>query len=135
MHNYVCKKLPFSFDNQKIIFKHNYEVQDSHQTRQSNLLFIEKCNSVFASKQPYFTFPVMWNKWIPIIPDFTPRNNLKSQLKGYVLSHYANSKMLKQILQRLPSRLKLSKHLYSYIDSLIFVLLVYVIICWLGPIF
>jgi len=56
MHDYVCNKLPSSFDN---IFKHNYEVQDSDQTGQSNLLFIAKFNSVFASKQPYFTFPVI----------------------------------------------------------------------------
>ena len=92
------------------IFKHNYEVQDSHQTRQSNLLFIEKCNSVFASKQPYFTFPVMWNKWNHIIPDFTSHNNLKSQLKGYLLSHYANTEMLKQILQT-AIKIKTSKHM------------------------
>ena len=38
MHDYVCKKVPSSFDN---IFKPNYEVQDSHQTSQSNLLLIE----------------------------------------------------------------------------------------------
>jgi hypothetical protein len=88
MHDYVCKKLPSSFDN---IFRRNCEVQDSHQTRQSNLLFIEKCNSVFASKQPYFTFPVMWNKWNHIIPDSTSRNKLKSQMKGYLLSNYPNS--------------------------------------------
>ncbi len=88
MHDYVCKKLPSSFDN---TFKHNYEIQEAHQTRQSNLIFIERCNSVYASKLPYYTFPVMWNKWNLIITDFTSHNNLKSQLKGHLLSHYANS--------------------------------------------
>jgi hypothetical protein len=41
MHDYVCKKLPSSFDN---TLKHNYEIQEVHQTRQSNLIFIERCN-------------------------------------------------------------------------------------------
>ena len=62
-------------------------------TRQDSLTFYLSKNATlfFASKQPYFTLPVMWNKWNHIIPDFTARNKLKSQLKGYLLSHYTNS--------------------------------------------
>ena len=63
-------------------FKHNYEIQESHQTRQSNLLFIERSKSVFASQLPYYTFPIMWNKWINKIPEYTLRNNLKNWLKN-----------------------------------------------------
>jgi len=88
MYDYVHKKLPSSFDT---MFKYTYEFRATHQTRQSTLLFIERCNSVFASKLPYFTFPEMWNKWNHNIPDFTSRNNLKSRLNRHLLSYYANS--------------------------------------------
>ena len=88
MHDYIHHKLPSSFDN---TFKHNYEIQESHQTRQSNLLFIERSKSVFASQLPYYTFPIMWNKWINKIPEYTSRNNLKNSLKKHFLSSYASS--------------------------------------------
>ena len=54
MHDYIHHKLPSSFDN---TFKHNYEIQESYQTRQSNLLFIERSKSVFASQLPYLYIP------------------------------------------------------------------------------
>ena len=68
MHDYIHHKLSSSFDN---TFKHKYEIQESHQTRQSNLLFIDRSKSVFASQLPYYTFPIMWNKWINKIPEYT----------------------------------------------------------------
>ena len=82
MHDYTHHKLPSSFDN---TFKHNYEIQESHQTRQSNLLFIERSKSVFASQLPYYTFPIMWNKWITKIPECTSQNNLKNLFNKHSL--------------------------------------------------
>ena len=81
MHDYTRHKLPSSFDT----FKHNYEIHESHQTRQSNLLFIERSKYVFASQLPY-TFP-MWNKWINNIPEYTSRNNLTNLFKN-TFSHH-----------------------------------------------
>ena len=47
MHNYVMNKLPESFGN---MFTFNYEIQERHQTRQSSLLYLKRCNSKFAKK-------------------------------------------------------------------------------------
>ena len=47
MHNYVTNKLPESFGN---MFTFNYEIQERHQTRQSSLLYLKRCNSKFAKK-------------------------------------------------------------------------------------
>ena len=98
MHDYSHHKLPSSFDN---TFKHNYEIQESHQTRQSNLLFIERSKFVFASQLPYYTFPIMWNKWINKIPECTSRNNLKNLLKKHSLILCFFCEVYKQTLQRL----------------------------------
>ena len=54
MHNYVMNKLPESFGN---MFTFNYEIQERHQTRQSSLLYLKRCNSKFAKKMPLYDFP------------------------------------------------------------------------------
>ena len=47
MHNYAMNTLPESFGN---MFTFNYEIQESHQTRQSSLLYLKRCNSKFSKK-------------------------------------------------------------------------------------
>ena len=42
MYKFVHNKLPLSF---KHTFKFHYEVQSSHLTRQSSLIYIERCHS------------------------------------------------------------------------------------------
>ena len=56
MNDFVMRKLLFSFDK---TCRLNCETH----TRQQNLIFIERCNSTVASKLPYYTFPILWNKW------------------------------------------------------------------------
>jgi hypothetical protein len=67
MQDYITNTLPLSFDK---TYKFNYEIQEDHQTRQSKLLYIERCNSTFASRLPYYKFPIIWNKWTNIITHY-----------------------------------------------------------------
>ena len=55
MYKFVHNKLPLSF---KHTFKFHYEVQSSHLTRQSSLIYIKRCDSNFARKLPLFAFPI-----------------------------------------------------------------------------
>jgi len=87
MHDYVTSILPLSFDK---IYKFNYEIQD-HKTRQSNSLYIERCNSTFAAKLPYYKFPLIWNRWSNVITNFSSRNHFKNKLKHYIMSSYAEN--------------------------------------------
>jgi hypothetical protein len=88
MPDYITNTLPLSFNK---TYKFNYEIQEDHQTRQSKLLYIERCNSTFASRLPYYKFPIIWNKWTNIITQFSSRNHFKNKLKRSILSSYAES--------------------------------------------
>ena len=61
MHNYAMGKLPISFAN---MCTFNYKSQVNVQTRQSNLIRLPRCNSIFASKLPKYNFPKRWNNWV-----------------------------------------------------------------------
>jgi bisphosphoglycerate-independent phosphoglycerate mutase (AlkP superfamily) len=84
----ITNTLSLSFDK---TYKFNFEIQEDHQTRQSNLLYIERCNSTFASRLPYYKFPIIWNKWTNIVTQFSSRNHFKNKLKRSILSSYAES--------------------------------------------
>ena len=58
-------KLPVSFQN---TYQYNYEIQDSHQTRNSNQLNIKRCDSKFAKSLPLYRFPEAWNSWGKRVP-------------------------------------------------------------------
>jgi len=60
MNKYRQNKLPRSFDE---LFPFNHDVQGGIMTRQSNQLYIQRCDSTFASNLPIFAFPKIWNKW------------------------------------------------------------------------
>ena len=64
MHDYVSKILPMSTDQ---IYKFNYEIQEDHQTRKSNQIYIERSNWSLAGKLPLYNFPLIWNGWYDII--------------------------------------------------------------------
>ena len=60
MHDFRLNKLPSSFSN---VYQLNSDNQGARPTRQSELFYIERCDSVFASKLPLYNFPKIWNKF------------------------------------------------------------------------
>ena len=67
----------------------NCEIQSTHHTRQHNQISIERCNSTVASKLPYYTFPILWNKWAKSLP--ASKCQVKSQMRSTILASYAES--------------------------------------------
>ena len=95
LHNYVMNKLPESFGN---MFTFNYEILESHQTRQSSLLYLKRCNSTFA-KLPLYDFPERWNKWNQRLENINSQGQYKKKLKKLlVIIIYVKCKMCKRLL-------------------------------------
>lgn len=90
MNQFVNDMLPISFVN---IYRFNYDVQNCHRSRQSNNLFIERCNTSFASKLPLFNFPKIWNKWIinGCNKESIPQIKIKEKVKSLMLKKYLDS--------------------------------------------
>ena len=86
MQNFLHHRLPKSFDNS---FKLNCDVQLSHQTRQSDLFYIERCDSLFVKRMPLFNFPIIWNKWIRSLSGHATNRHIQNQMKNSILSGYA----------------------------------------------
>ena len=86
MQGYITNNLPTSFQN---TYMHTYEVHERHQTRQSNQLYMKRCDSRFAKSLPLYSFPVTWNKWADCISYTGSRSKFKKQVKKYILSSYA----------------------------------------------
>ena len=86
MNDFLMGKLSFSFDKTYRLY---CEIQATHHTRQHNLIFIERCNSTVASKLPYYTFSILWNKWAKTLPAF--KCQVKSQMRSIILASYAES--------------------------------------------
>ena len=78
MYKFVHNKLPLSF---KHTFKFHYEVQSSHLTRQSSLIYIKRCDSNFARKLPLFAFPIIWNNMLSPL-------NAKTLVAGIAIYKY-----------------------------------------------
>jgi len=86
MFDHVNNKLPVSFDN---VFPLNKDVQINYETRQSNLMYIQRCMSCFSSNLPLYALPQIWNKWSNLasggyLPETIQKRLVKSSL---VLSH------------------------------------------------
>jgi hypothetical protein len=93
MQDYAMKKLPNSFID---LYKYNYENQVNRKTRQSSLLSIDRCDSIFARNLPLYNFPKLWNNWVRSSPIDTSNPYLftsqtKSKLKKKFLSSYAST--------------------------------------------
>ena len=98
MNDFAKKKLPNSFDN---IFKHNCDVLSSCPTRQSDLMFIERCDSTFSARLPLYNFPNIYNKWYRSLSLPTFKSRLQSRMRTHLLSLYpdivnCSSKLCKQ---------------------------------------
>jgi hypothetical protein len=87
MFDYLSNKLPISFANTFVL---NRNMPNSRLTRQSDLLFITRCQSQFANSLPLYAFPVMWNKWAAtsIVTISLSRYQFKVQTKHVLLDNY-----------------------------------------------
>ena len=83
MHDYVSNNLPASFKN---IFSYNRDIQTIHQTRQSDLLYISRCKTSFASKLPLYALPKIWNDWAAISSH--SRLQFKKNVKSNIILGY-----------------------------------------------
>ena len=104
MQHFLHHKLPKSFDNS---FKLNCDVQLSHQTRQSDLFYIERCDSLFVKRMPLFNFPIIWNKWIRSLSGHATNRHIQNQMKKSILSGYADKVKCKNPLCRQCQALRL----------------------------
>ena len=86
MHDYIANKLPSSFND---IFIFNRDRPNSHNTRQSNHLYEERCLSKFSQNLPLYNFPKIWNKWTAVLLiENTSRSNLKRNMMAAQLQKY-----------------------------------------------
>ena len=94
MYTFVHNKLhvPLSF---KHTFKFHYEVQSSHLTRQSSLIYIKRCDSNFARKLPLFAFPIIWNNWSPKLPFTVSEACVKKLIKRSLINSYMYAESIK----------------------------------------
>ena len=51
MHDYICGKLPNSFHGN---YPMNRDIQQTHQTRQSGLLYVPRYASKYAQRSPHY---------------------------------------------------------------------------------
>ncbi len=85
MHKFKMNKLPRSFNN---IHRENRESQTARPTRQSEHLYIRRCDSTFSMKLPIYNFPLIWNKWIDVVPIFTSHSLYKARIRDIMFSKY-----------------------------------------------
>lgn len=85
MYDFVNGKLPRSFDS---VFCLNSDIQVSHLTRQSNLMYVPRCDSSYSSRLPFYSFPVIWNKWTVKTSSSTSKGHFRRQIKNLILSNY-----------------------------------------------
>ena len=97
MYDFDNGKLPRSFDN---VFRYNRDNQVAHQTRQSNLMHIARCNSNFSNRLPLYYLPRIWNAWSKKINSNITRSSYKKNVKSNFLQSYTVSVKCKN--QRCP---------------------------------
>ena len=71
----------------------NCDVQLSHQTRQYDLLYIERCDSSFVKTYALFNFPLIWSTypWIRTFSGHTTNHHIPNQNDFcFILSGYAD---------------------------------------------
>ena len=85
MYDYISGKLPRSFAG---TFPLNQDKQQTHTTRQSDLLYIPRYSSRYAQKLPEFHLPKIWNNWVRSLPQNSSRNIIKKFTKSKLLRSY-----------------------------------------------
>jgi len=88
MFDYAMHILPTSFES---MFKFRYEIQTNRLTRQSNQIYISRCQTNFSGNLPLFTLPKIWNKWSSLVYSSNmSRNQFKHYIKINILNNYEN---------------------------------------------
>ena len=87
VYDFISNNLLPSFAH---TFAFNRDMSNQHITRQSNLLYVAKCQSQFASKLPLFSLPIIWNKWAKVVPRIIHKYSIKHHLKTKLLDSYQN---------------------------------------------
>jgi len=75
--DFINNKLPTSFNS---VFKFNRDVPNARLTRQSELLYIARCKSQFASRLPLYGLSITWQN--------SSRSICKNILKTQLLDSY-----------------------------------------------
>ena len=86
MHDYANNKLPSSFSG---TFKLNSEIQNTHATRQSNMYYLVRTNSLAVDRLPLFKFPLQWNHWQSKLKAELSRPCLKKTMKALFFDSYS----------------------------------------------
>ncbi len=85
MFDFKAGILPLSFVG---MFTLNKQLPNARLTRQSELYYVPRCRSRFASKLPLFTLPEIWNKWALHIPANISRYQLKKYIRTRMIEEY-----------------------------------------------
>ena len=85
MYDYISGKIPRSFVG---TFPLNQDMQQTHTTRQSDLLCIPRYSSRYAQKLPEYHLPKIWNNWVRSLPQNSSRNIIKKFTKSNLLLSY-----------------------------------------------
>ena len=88
MYDYNTHKLPHSFNNMYIT---NHDRNPQVHTRQSNMLYIPRCDTNFLRHLPIYMYYLTrtWNLYLNTHPDtFKSRSIFKRDLKNELLSQY-----------------------------------------------
>ncbi len=86
MFKYHTNKLPLSFNG---MFRYNRNIQTNYQTRQTNLMFIERCYSAFSSRLPRYNFPKIWNN-LNAITDNVICSQFRKKVRATMINSYAD---------------------------------------------
>ena len=85
MYDYMSGNLPRSFVG---TFPLNQDMQQTHSTRQSDLLYIPLYSSKYAQKVPEYLLPKIWNKRARSVPQNSSRTIIKNTKKSKLLLLY-----------------------------------------------
>ena len=85
MYDFVENNLPRSFSD---VFRYNRDVQNIRRTRQSDMIHVYRCHSIFSSRLPLYTLPIIWNKWAISAPGGFSRRRFGRHVKSTICISY-----------------------------------------------
>ena len=66
----------------------NRDIQQTHQTRQSGLVYVPRYASKYAQRSPHYQMLTLWNKWASSCPELISKNRFKKLIKTTFLRKY-----------------------------------------------
>ena len=85
MYDFVENNLPRSFGD---VFRYNRDVQNIRRTRQSDMIHVYRCHTIFSSRLPLYTLPIIWNKWAISAPGGVSRRRFGRHVKSTICISY-----------------------------------------------